>query len=197
MIRAAAIVVVLGVAAPAVADDDAWSPTTIVNAGAQVGPEGPPGAMLLAEVGVGHRIREIMWHARGAYAIFAGRLGGGSTTLTYRAWDVRVGPTWWRCRGSSCVGLSTDGGLQYLRIHETGGDGDPGVPPLDNVRHDYEAIVDLRTRYLRSAKEHFSFELNIGLRIKARVADLGDHVNLDEDRMGAGLLLGVGINAAF
>lgn len=198
MTRAAAVIGVLALATPAGADTERWNPTTIVNAGVQAGPESPPGAVLLVDSGIGIRIRGLMWHVRGDYPLFAGRTGGGSSNLAYRMWDVRVGPTWWSCGERSCGGLDLTGGFEYLRIHETGGDVDPGTPPPDDTRRDYEAIVDLRFRFLRFGPDvHGGVELSAGLRIKVRMFYTGDHVNNDDDRIGAGLLLGLGFGAAF
>lgn len=194
MIRAAAVAIVLAVAAPAAADSERWSPTTIVNAGVQAGFESP-GVAVVGEIGVGHRIRGTIWHLRGARMFAGGIPGGGSTSLSFAFWDVRVGPTWWSCVTARCVGGSIDGGLQYMRVHETGGD---GPVPSDVHRRNYDAILDLRLRYLvASPDEPIAIEANVGLRFKVRVYDTGGYVNQGGERLGAGLLLGLGVNAVF
>jgi hypothetical protein len=128
--------------------------------------------------------------------MFAGGIpGGGSASVSFTFWDVRVGPTWWSCVVARCVGGSIDGGLQYMRIHETGGD---GLEPLDVHRRNYDAVVDFRLRYLfASPDEPIAIEANIGARLKVRVYDTGGYVDEGGERLGAGLLLGLGVNAVF
>ena len=175
--------------------EDAWTPTTMFSVGAQAGLE-TPGAVLLTEIGVGRRFGAAVWQLRGVGSVFAGRMGGGSSQMSARLWELRVGPNWWRCAKPGCVGLAAEGGVQRLTRRESGGDVDPGAMPDDVTQRDLTGVVDLRLRFL-GVRRPLTIEANLGLRLKARMYTSGGFVHDGEKRLGGGFLLGLAAGAAF
>ena len=132
------------------------------------------------------------WYVRPAWSLGAARMGGGSSSLTYGIKEVRTGPTWWMCGASACSGVSADLGLQYLRSHERGGDGEV---PIDETRRDYMLVGDVRLRGMTPSRGRLSLEVSLGLRLKRTLYSTGQVEK--QQNGGGGLLLGFAVFARF
>ncbi len=151
------LAVTLGAAAVARADG-----RFVVGAGAEATLDDQLGATVVAHGGVGLAPRW-WWMGRGAYGVFTLLDPAGSEGETRsRSTEVRTGPTWLRCGGGGCWGVSSEVGVRSRHERPVGFD-----QQLQSDQRTTAVLGDVRVRGQLHliAGGRLSLEANLGLRL--------------------------------
>ena len=174
-------------------------PDRMVGGGVSAGVDSPPGFAALAEVGAGFRRgTDRLWHVRVAWTLGSvGRWGGGSgTEIDARAFEARIGPTWWSCGSTACTGGSVEGGLQYIHIEEGGDESQDEA--AERLAY---AMSDFRFRVLAPSRGPLAIELSAAFRARLRLWGSrymdGQSMSPEAAVIGAGVQFGIGLFAVF